>query len=122
MARALCERSGAVVLLKGVPTIVAADGKLFVSARGTPALATAGSGDVLAGIITTLLAQCGDASQAAAIGAFVHGRAAELANAGRPVRGVTLGDVLAELADAWRLEDDPLAEGELAWLPRVGDE
>jgi NAD(P)H-hydrate epimerase len=119
----LSERSRAVVLLKGVPTIVAAPGTVsLISARGTPALATAGSGDVLAGIVTTLLAQCGSAADAAAMGAFVHGRAAELANAGRPVRGVVLADVLAELSEAWRLENDALAEGELAWLPRVGDE
>lgn len=120
-ARALCEQSRAVVLLKGAPTIVAVPGGgCYVSARGTPALATAGSGDVLAGIVTTLLAQCSDASLAAAIGAFAHGRAAELANAGRPVRGIVLADVLAELSDVWRLEDDALAEGELAWLPQVG--
>jgi NAD(P)H-hydrate epimerase len=92
-----------------------------VSARGTPALATGGSGDVLSGIVTTLLAQCGDATHAAAMGAFVHGRAAERATDSRPVRGVTLADVLAELPDAWRLDDDPLDDGELAWLPRVGD-
>ena len=122
MARELVLRSGATVLLKGVPTIICApDGTCFVSARGTPALATGGSGDVLSGIVTTLLAQCGDATQAAAMGAFVHGRAAERATDGRPVRGVTLADVLAELPDAWRLDDDPLDDGELAWLPRVGD-
>jgi NAD(P)H-hydrate epimerase len=120
-ARDLSERSGAVVLLKGVPTIVAGpDGTCFVSARGTPALATAGSGDVLSGIIATILAQSGDAAVAAAIGAWAHGRAAEMANAARPVRGTVLADVLAELPEVWRLEDDALAEDELAWLPRVG--
>lgn len=122
MARDLCEQAGVAVLLKGVPTIICAPGgECFVSARGTPVLATAGSGDMLAGMVTTLLAQLGEAAPAAAIAAFVHGRAAELANAGRPVRGVTLVDVLTELSDAWRLEDDPLETGELAWLPRVGD-
>ncbi len=121
-ARALSEESGAVVLLKGVPTIVATPrGACYVSARGTPALATAGSGDVLAGIVATLLAQTGDAAVAASIGAWAHGRAAELANAARPVRGTVLADVLAELPEVWRLEDDALAEGELAWLPRVGN-
>lgn len=120
-ARALSEQSRAVVLLKGVPTIVATPGgACYVSARGTPALATAGSGDVLAGIVATILAQTGDAGVAAAIGAWAHGRAAELANAARPVRGTVLADVLAELPEVWRLEDDALAEGELAWLPRVG--
>lgn len=122
MASELCRRSGVTVLLKGVPTvIVAPDGTALVSARGTPALATGGSGDVLSGIVTTLLAQTGDAARAAAIGAFVHGRAAEIATEGRPVRGVTLGDVIDALAESWRLPDDPLGDGELARLPRVGD-
>jgi NAD(P)H-hydrate epimerase len=122
MARELCRRSGVTVLLKGVPTVIAApDGTALVSARGTPALATGGSGDVLSGIVTTLLAQTGDAASAAAIGAFVHGRAAEIAAEGRPVRGVTLGDVVDALGESWRLSDDPLGDGELAHLPRVGD-
>ena len=122
MARELCRRAGVTVLLKGVPTVIAApDGAALVSARGTPALATGGSGDVLSGIVSTLLAQCGDAPRAAAMGAFVHGRAAEIATEGRPVRGVTLSDVITALGHAWRLTDDPLDDGELARLPRVGD-
>jgi NAD(P)H-hydrate repair Nnr-like enzyme with NAD(P)H-hydrate dehydratase domain len=74
----------------------------------------------LAGISATLLAQLGDAPNAAACAAFVHGRAAEIATAGRTVRGVTLDEVVEALGLAWRLDDDPIGEGELAWLPSVG--
>ncbi len=117
LARAL----HAVVLLKGVPTVVTApDGTSVVSARGTPALGTAGSGDILGGIAVTLLAQAGDPFSAAACAAFTHGRAGELANAGRPVRGVTLDDVVRSLGLAWSLVS-PRGVDVLAQLPAVGE-
>lgn len=118
IARAL----GAVVLLKGVPTVLTApDGERLVSATGTPALAAAGSGDVLGGIAVTLLAQSGDALGSAACAAWAHGRAAEVANAGRPVRGVVLDDILRALPVAWRFDHAALPPPLLARLPRAGD-
>ena len=93
--------SGAAVLLKGSPTVIfAPDGVRYASAAGTAALATGGSGDVLTGIIGTLLAQMVGRSSAeiAAVAAFVHGRAAELCG---PVRGTTLDDILLALPEAW---------------------
>ena len=79
------ERLGAALLLKGTPTVVyAPDGSgRMVSAAGTPVLATGGSGDLLTGIVATLLAQTGQPVAAAAAAAWVHGRAAELAQFGR---------------------------------------
>jgi hypothetical protein len=74
-----------------------------------------------------LLAQSVTAFDAAGCGAWLHGRAAERANAGRPVRGVTLDDVLDALAHGWRLDtaDDPdsapLEWPVLAELPSVGE-
>ncbi len=121
-ARDLARTLRAVVLLKGVPTVVTApNGDRLVSAAGTPVLAAAGSGDLLGGIAVTLLAQTGDPFHSAAVAAWIHGRAAELANAGRPVRGVVLDDVLAHLGAAWRLDGHPPAPPVLARLPRVGD-
>jgi NAD(P)H-hydrate epimerase len=121
-AEKLSATLGCTVLLKGVPTIVSTPGaRPLVVPRGTPVLATGGSGDLLAGIVVTLLAQTDRPHEAAAAAAFVHGRAAEVANAGRPVRGVTLRDVSEGLGAAWRLDDDPREEHELAWLPRVGE-
>jgi NAD(P)H-hydrate repair Nnr-like enzyme with NAD(P)H-hydrate dehydratase domain len=91
----------------------------MVSARGTPALATAGSGDVLAGIAVTLLAQTSDSFSAGAAAAWIHGRAGEIANTGRPTRGVTIGEVLDALANAWRVNALAPSAPVLAELPAV---
>lgn len=122
IGRDLARTLHAAVLLKGVPTVLfAPDGSRFVSATGTPVLAAAGSGDILGGIAVTLLAQSGDPVAAAACAAWIHGRAGEIANAGRPVRGVTLADVLGGLSQAWRLDVGEPEPPVLAILPRVGD-
>jgi len=73
------KESGAIVLLKGHDTLIATpDGKLSVNEKASPWLATAGSGDVLAGIITGLLAQGMAAYDAARTGAWIHSKAAEI--------------------------------------------
>jgi NAD(P)H-hydrate repair Nnr-like enzyme with NAD(P)H-hydrate dehydratase domain len=94
-------------------------GETLVSATGTPVLAAAGSGDILAGVAVTLLAQTGNAWQSGACASWIHGRAGEIANAGRPVRGVTVTDVLGRLGDAWRLTSPAAAMPVLAEIPSV---
>ncbi len=89
--RALAHDCGAVVLLKGRTTVVAApDGEVLVSIAGDERLATAGTGDVLAGVIAALLASGLDPLRAAGAAAFLHGRAGAL---GWP-RGLVAGDVV----------------------------
>lgn len=85
-AREAARRFAAVVLLKGRRTLVAApDGRVRVSTSGVPWLATAGSGDVLAGLCGALLAAGLDPFDAGAAGAWLHGAAAAHAGAGGPV-------------------------------------
>jgi ADP-dependent NAD(P)H-hydrate dehydratase / NAD(P)H-hydrate epimerase len=93
-ARRLAAGTGATVLLKGSTTIVAApDGLALVTTEGDARLATAGTGDVLSGIIASLLAQGLGPLRAAAAGAWLHGRAAHLGFR----RGLVAGDLVDRL-------------------------
>lgn len=96
--RRLAADLSTVVLLKGSTTLVARpDGAVLVVDTGDARLATAGSGDVLTGIIGALLARGVDAFHAAAAGAYVHG----CAGARAPSPGAVAGDLVDVLSSAW---------------------
>lgn len=97
--REFVERTGITTLLKGEPTLIFDGTTMHVNTSGTPALATAGTGDVLSGIIATLLSQGLSPVDAARAGAFWHGLAARHASEVRG-RGVIARDVYEELGAA----------------------
>jgi hydroxyethylthiazole kinase-like uncharacterized protein yjeF len=98
--RRLADSFRATVLLKGTTTLVAEPGGAAVRANptGTPALATAGSGDVLAGLVGGLLAAGLRPLDAASVGAYLHGLAARIAVSSGPIAA---GDLVAALPGAW---------------------
>ncbi|GGJ03999.1 bifunctional NAD(P)H-hydrate repair enzyme Nnr [Alicyclobacillus cellulosilyticus] len=100
-AQTLARAAQAVVVLKGYRTIVAApDGRIRVNPTGDASLATAGSGDVLAGVIGGLLAQGLDPFDAAAAGVYLHGLAGELAGRRLTMAATMASDVVQHLPQA----------------------
>ena len=86
---------GITMVLKGHQTVVACPrGEVFINSRGNPGMATAGSGDVLSGIIAGLIAQGLKTQQAAAAGVYIHGRAGDRAAAEIGQRGMIAGDMI----------------------------
>jgi NAD(P)H-hydrate epimerase len=107
-ARELAARLDAIVLLKGPGTVVAdASGRAVVNRTDSPALATAGTGDVLTGMIAGLLASGAPPFEAAATGAYVHGRAAAVAGTGDDLIATDLIGVLHRTLESLRSGDDP---------------
>lgn len=102
-AREAALRARALVVLKGDDTIVTDGERVAINALSAPALATAGTGDVLAGLIAAMLARLGDPFQAAAAAVFAHARAGRLAaeNIGL-AESVIAGDVIAALPGGLR--------------------
>jgi hydroxyethylthiazole kinase-like uncharacterized protein yjeF len=103
-ARAAATEFGVTVLLKGSTTVVASPvGWTRVNPTGTPWLATAGSGDVLSGIVGAFLASGLAPLDAASCAAYVHGSAARLASARHGAHApIAAGDVATSLTDAFR--------------------
>jgi ADP-dependent NAD(P)H-hydrate dehydratase / NAD(P)H-hydrate epimerase len=105
-ARAASAQARAVVVLKGDDTLIAEpSGRVAVSPGDSPALATAGTGDVLTGVIAALLAQGLDAFLAACAGVLLHAEAGRLAARRQgSAEGVIASDVIAALAGARAVE------------------
>jgi NAD(P)H-hydrate epimerase len=103
MQIAFAEEYNCIVLLKGAHTSVAMpDGRVFFNSTGNPGMATGGSGDVLTGILTALLAQGYDPVQAAIAGVYLHGAAGDVALRVHSEEALIAGDILMNLGRAFR--------------------
>ncbi len=102
--RQVAERYGCIVVVKGEPVqTIASDGTAFINTTGNVGLATAGTGDVLAGMILSLLAQTPNEPLAAArSGVYLHGLAGDFAAQEKTTHGMTATDVIAHVPNAFK--------------------
>jgi NAD(P)H-hydrate epimerase len=101
--QAYAEKNQATLVLKGAPTFIFHPGEpILVNPTGDPGMATAGSGDVLTGILASLLSQGLDCRSAAILGVYLHGVSGESAAQQRGgSRGMIASDLIGHLADAF---------------------
>ncbi|MDD4645057.1 MAG: NAD(P)H-hydrate dehydratase, partial [Bacteroidales bacterium] len=98
----LAEINGLVIVLKGANTAVAGpDGSVWFNTTGNPGMATGGSGDVLTGLITGLVAQGYDTFTAARLGVYVHGLAGDIASAETGMEALKAGDITNSIGKAF---------------------
>ena len=97
-AISFAQKYGVILLLKGGATVITDGNVTYVNTSGSSALAKGGSGDVLAGLISSLVAFCDDPLSATAAGAYVHGKAGDTLSAELSDYGVTPSDLPAEIA------------------------
>jgi len=101
-AAALAQKYGIIVVLKGANTgVFDPFNKVYFNTSGNPGMATAGSGDVLTGIITSLLTQGYDASEAARLGVFVHGLAGDIGAKEHGTIGMIASDIVEAIPEAF---------------------
>jgi hydroxyethylthiazole kinase-like uncharacterized protein yjeF len=105
----LSKKYKVIIILKGASTIIAYNGKGYFNSTGNPALATAGSGDVLTGIITGLMAQKYAAIESAKLGVYLHGKTAELGMDDLTYESFTASDCINYISGAYKdlLAKDP---------------
>jgi hydroxyethylthiazole kinase-like uncharacterized protein yjeF len=102
IAREIAQEFGIIVVLKGARTIVAnKEGEAYINIGDNSGMATGGTGDVLTGIICSLIAQGADSFSAAIAGVYIHGLAGDLARDIKGERGMIAGDILSQLPQAF---------------------
>ena len=106
LSQKYAKENNAVVVLKGARTVVSSpNGETRIIKSGTNGMATAGSGDVLAGLIGGFLAQGLSTFDAASLGAYIHGLAGELAAHDLTVYSVTASDILGNIGRAMKVNE-----------------
>lgn len=112
LAKKYASVSGAVVLLKGKDTLVTDGKEVYINTTGNAGMATAGSGDVLSGLIAGLLAQGMEAFDAAKLGAHLHGLAGDIAAHMMGEHSLIASDILDALPEAFQAYDKDEGDGE----------
>ena len=101
-AKGFCAKYHCILLIKGAHTLtLLPSGKMYFNSTGNEGMATAGSGDVLTGILTSLLAQGYAAEKAAVFGVFLHGLAGDHAKKQYGAQSMTATDIISHLSDAY---------------------
>lgn len=112
VAQAFSQQYKVIVVLKGAHTIIATpEGDLFINPTGNPGMATAGTGDVLTGMIAGLIAQRYEVRLAAQLGVYLHGLAGDLAAQAIGTVGLLASDVIARIPQAIRQLRDETGNG-----------
>lgn len=102
ITREIAQKYGIVVVLKGARTIIAnKEGEVYINVGDNSGMATGGSGDVLTGIICSLIAQGADNFSAAITGVYIHSLAGDLARGIKGERGMIAGDILSQVPQAF---------------------
>jgi len=115
--KALAKKHDLIIVIKGAHTITVFNKKLYVNTTGNPALATAGSGDVLTGIITGLISQGYEPIEASCFGTYLHGRSADIGLQDHGFESFVASDIIAYLGEAYKdlfkqeQEPEPQEEG-----------
>ncbi len=99
--KALAEKTGCTVVLKGAGTVVSDGFKVYVNSTGNPGMATAGAGDVLTGMISALAGQGLDNFDAAVLGVYIHGLAGDIAAEKIGQVSLTATDIITYLSNAF---------------------
>ncbi|MCB0651151.1 MAG: NAD(P)H-hydrate dehydratase [Saprospiraceae bacterium] len=104
LQRQLAQDLKVIIILKGAHTCIASpDGNCYFNSTGNPGMATAGSGDVLSGMITSLLAQGYDPLQASILGVYLHGLAGDLASQQHGMKSMIAGDIIEYIGKAYEI-------------------
>jgi ADP-dependent NAD(P)H-hydrate dehydratase / NAD(P)H-hydrate epimerase len=107
LQQAFCKKTNSIVVLKGAHSSISApDGNVYFNTTGNPGMATGGSGDVLTGIITSLLAQGYEPLKAALFGTHLHGLAGDLAAQNNGYHSLVASDIVEFIPNAYQLLED----------------
>lgn len=100
-SRSFAEDTGIYLVLKGVPTVIAEpEGRIFLNTTGNPGMATAGSGDVLTGVIAAFLGQGLNPLDASVLGVYAHGLAGDIAASKKGMYSLIASDIIEHMPDA----------------------